>query len=105
MIERHLDISTSHLKQSTVRMLERLAGLDDATRSKEAGYAFPPMNIAEFFTGLFVTLPSPAALAEAGDGFPSDLRDALEFARDQQVVVIRFDQGSDEVDGLQVFNW
>ena len=84
-IEKCLDISTCHVKRET---------MNPASANKYC--------ITEYEYGAFFYVPD---LEDIEKDTPSDLRDVLQFAKDNNCYLVRLDSVGEVYDGLETYDW
>lgn len=89
MLGKYLDISTSHLKEETLNSLSE----------NKMSYSY------DYKEGIFISVPDKDIIGKEIRNLPSDLVVLLEYAWENDVLLIRLDTDGEVVDDLPVYEW
>lgn len=89
MLGKYLDISTSHLKEETLNSLSE----------NKMPYSY------DYKEGIFISVPDKDIIGKEIRNLPSDLVVLLEYAWENDVLLIRLDTDGEVVDDLPVYKW
>lgn len=89
MLGKYLDISTSHLKEETLNSLSE----------NKMPYSY------DYKEGIFISVPDKDIIGKEIRNLPSDLVVLLEYAWENDVLLIRLDTDGEVVDDLPVYEW
>ena len=89
MLGKYWDISTSHLKEETLNSLSE----------NKMPYSY------DYKEGIFISVPDKDIIGKEIRNLPSDLVVLLEYAWENDVLLIRLDTDGEVVDDLPVYEW
>ena len=89
MLGKYLDISISHLKEGTLNSLSE----------NKMPYSY------DYKEGIFISVPDKDIIGKEIRNLPSDLVVLLEYAWENDVLLIRLDTDGEVVDDLPVYEW
>lgn len=111
-ILRYLECSTSHMTAATDSLLETIyQSLTASTGPIGMPEGWPPMTLAKYEFGWFISVPEIDNVMEAkatallGGPFPSDLAQVIEHAIKNECYIIRFDSDGAVIEELPLYDW